>query len=75
MLVGRPSPASFKTGLYVLEIGGNDYINALRSGLSPASINTTLLPQVIAKIVNATHVRNYPTCNTGLILYILNIAA
>jgi lysophospholipase L1-like esterase len=58
MLAGRPSPASFKRGLYVLEIGGNDYINALRSGLSPSSITTTLLPQVITKIVNATKVRN-----------------
>ena len=57
--VGRPTQASFTNGLYVVEIGGNDYINAFNAGLSPSFVNTTLVPQVISKIINATQVRTY----------------
>ncbi|KAH7428164.1 hypothetical protein KP509_10G078300 [Ceratopteris richardii] len=52
-----PSNSSYKTGLYVVEIGGNDYISALTSFLyTPSYVTTNFIPLVIAKIKNATEV-------------------
>ncbi|KAH7428309.1 hypothetical protein KP509_10G086100 [Ceratopteris richardii] len=52
-----PSNSSFENGLYVLEIGGYDYISALTSLLyTPSYVTTNFIPLVIAKIKNATEV-------------------
>ncbi|KAH7428311.1 hypothetical protein KP509_10G086300 [Ceratopteris richardii] len=48
---------SHDNSLYVIEIGGNDYIVALTSFLySPSYVATNFIPLVIAKIRNATEV-------------------
>ncbi|KAH7428320.1 hypothetical protein KP509_10G087000 [Ceratopteris richardii] len=55
-----PNPSnntSHDNSLYVIEIGGNDYIVALTSFLySPSYVATNFIPLVIAKIRNATEV-------------------
>ncbi|MCO5558164.1 hypothetical protein L7F22_011741 [Adiantum nelumboides] len=53
----NPSTHAYSKGLYVLEIGGNDYIDALNSLIySPSYITNYFVPQVMAKIRNATKV-------------------
>ncbi|KAH7434800.1 hypothetical protein KP509_06G035000 [Ceratopteris richardii] len=51
-----PSANGYTNGIYVLEIGGNDYIAALGSlkKYSPAYITEELIPLVIAKIQSST---------------------
>lgn len=53
----KPSTSAFNNGLYVLLIGGNDYIGAVNTLIySPSYITTNFIPLVIAKIRNATEV-------------------
>ncbi|MCO5560591.1 hypothetical protein L7F22_014206 [Adiantum nelumboides] len=54
----KPSADAFSNGLYVLEIGGNDYIGALTAAIPtpPATIISSFVPAVISKIRNATEV-------------------
>lgn len=53
----KPSENAFVDGLYVLEIGGNDYIFAAQfSKFSPAQIFSELVPLVVDKIRQAVEV-------------------
>ncbi|MCO5586405.1 hypothetical protein L7F22_040345 [Adiantum nelumboides] len=51
----KPSEDAYSNGLYVLEFGGNDYIDALRlSFYSPSQVSSEFIPLVINKIRDAT---------------------
>ncbi|KAI5062279.1 hypothetical protein GOP47_0022818 [Adiantum capillus-veneris] len=53
----NPSTYAYTNGLYVLEIGGNDYFGALNSLIySPSYITNNFIPRVMAKLRNATQV-------------------
>ncbi|KAI5083109.1 hypothetical protein GOP47_0002852 [Adiantum capillus-veneris] len=53
--IKKPSRDAYSTGLYVLEFGGNDYINALRLSLySPLQVSSVFVPLVISKIRDIT---------------------
>ncbi|MCO5583631.1 hypothetical protein L7F22_037544 [Adiantum nelumboides] len=54
----KPSADAFNNGLYVLEIGDNDYRGALTAIIPtpPATIISSIVPAVISKIRNATEV-------------------
>ncbi|MCO5547772.1 hypothetical protein L7F22_001224 [Adiantum nelumboides] len=53
----NPTTYAYNRGLYVLEIGGNDYAGALSSLIYPPSyIASYFIPRVITKIRNATEV-------------------
>ncbi|MCO5557104.1 hypothetical protein L7F22_010660 [Adiantum nelumboides] len=54
----KPSAETFSKGLYVIEIGSNDYSGALANPLlyPPATVISSFVPAVIAKIRNATEV-------------------
>eukprot|EP00250_Pteridium_aquilinum_P021826 c25237_g1_i1 orf=399-1541(+) len=55
-LPGSPSLDDFNNGLYVLEIGGNDYMNAFVQNYSPSFVNSTLIPLVLERLKNNTEV-------------------
>lgn len=49
-----PSADSFKTGIYTIEIGGNDFDNAYRSlKLSPLQVKQTILPKLAKSVAGA----------------------
>ncbi|MCO5614208.1 hypothetical protein L7F22_068488 [Adiantum nelumboides] len=54
----KPSTEAFNNGLYVIEIGSNDYAGALANPLlrSPSEVSNFFVPVVISKIKNATEI-------------------
>ncbi|MCO5602602.1 hypothetical protein L7F22_056736 [Adiantum nelumboides] len=52
----KPNADAYKDGLYVVEIGGNDYLSALNALVpnSPSKVISTFVPAVISKIGTTT---------------------
>lgn len=51
----KPNVNAFANGLYVLEIGGNDYLNALRL-YSPSQVSSEFVPLIVDKIRQTSEV-------------------
>lgn len=56
LLAGSPTKAAFAEGLYVIEIGGNDYIYAYLAKYTPSYVNSTLIPLVVQKIYTVVEI-------------------
>ena len=48
--LGKPTLASFYSGLYIIEIGGDDYLAAFAVNKTPEYVDSNLVPLVTRKI-------------------------